>query len=319
MNKSSPFRELINASKILFKEPFLRSPQLKLRLIYWSNGLSNYTLLKSLTNNTPAISATDSQRADPEHLGILMWPLVDARWQSAKRLDMMASHYREAAAIGAALMLAMDEVKTLVQFGGDLSDLSVRLERQGFFRREGQLALSVFHGEDRIYSVAFLLARENGKRVAYIGAIQGVKQAGESSLYKAITKDAHGLRPRDLAISLFLLLCKALAVSRVYAVRDDHRQHRHSYFGPAGKAEVFANYDVVWDEHDGKINADGFFELPAGIRMRDPESIPSKKRSMYKKRYALLESVLSAFTSALAENAPAMVGDLQATPQAEPS
>ncbi len=317
MNKSSALRLLQDASNSLFGDSFWRNPQIKLRTVYWINGLSNYPILNALTKNTLLGSATASQRGDPEHLGILMWPLVDARWNATKRLEMMASHYHEANSIGAGLTLAIDEVKTLVQFADDLSILSIRLERQGFFRREGQLALSLFHGEDRIYSVAFLISQAGGERVAYVGAIQGVKQSEDSSLYKTLTKDAHGLRPRDFTISAFLVFCKAIGVHCVYAVRDDNRQHRHSYFGRGGKAEVFANYDVVWEEHEGKATPDGYFELPVGIRIKDPASIPSKKRSMYRKRYALLEDVQSAIKAAIAENAAVRLDGIHGVPTPE--
>ena len=318
MNKSSALRVMHEASNTLFGDSFWRNPQIKLRMIYWINGLSNYPLLLPLTQSTPPDSATALQQADPEHLGVLMWPLVDARWKATKRLEMMASHHHETRSIGAGLTLAIDEVKTLVQFADDLSSLSIRLERQGFFRREGQLALSLFHGEDRIYSLAFLISQADGKRVAYIGAIQGVKQSEDSSLYKTITKDAHGLRPRDFTISTILVFCKAIGVNSVYAVRDENRQHRHSYFGREGKAEVFANYDVVWEEHEGKISPDGYFGLPVGIRIKDPASIPAKKRSMYKRRYALLEDLQCAIRDAIAKNAAVRLDGVPVvqTPQA---
>lgn len=300
-------RELLSASKTLFGTSVWAQP--KLRAIFWFNGLLNHPQLPLRNRAAAACVARRLQCADPEHLGILMWPLVDARWRAPQRLEQMGRHYSEVEAIGPAVQLELDQVKTLLQFGAGLSALSVRLERQGFFRREGQLALSVFHAEERIYSVAFLLGRADGKRLAFIGAIQGVKQSEDSSLYKTITKDAHGLRPRDLAISLFLAFCKALAVDAVYAVQDAHRQHRHSYFGRAGKAEVFANYDAVWEEQDGRATATGFYELPVGIRMKEPESIPSKKRSMYKKRYALLEAAQTAFAAALAQDETVWLAD----------
>lgn len=299
-----PLRELMTASRVLFGPSFWRRPQLKLRTVFWFNGLSNYSRIGFLTPQQDLATASAAQRLDPEHLGILMWPLVDARWPARKRLEMMLLHYGETAAIGPSVQLAMEETRTLVQCAAALSGLSIRLERQGFFRREGQLALSIFHESERIYSVAFLLSRHQGKRVAYVGAIQGVKQSEDNTLYKSITKDAHGLRPRDLAISVFLVFCKALDVASVLAVGNDFRQHRHPYFGRAGKREVFANYDAVWDEHDGQADPQGFFNIPVGIRMRDPESIPSKKRSMYKKRYALLEQIESALCSGISQNKP---------------
>lgn len=307
MYNSLPLRELVSAYRSLFGRTDWRRPQLRLRAAFWRNGLSNLAQIESLAHTAPAAIA--ALRQDPAHLGILMWPLVDIRWIARKRLEMLKLHHQEAQTIGPATCLAMDETKPLVQCAGNLSELSICIERQGFFRREGQLALSVFHGSERMYSLAFLLSRQDNMRVAYVGAIQGVKQTDDNALYKSITRQAHGLRPRDLTISTFLLLCKALDVQDVFAVQNKHRQHWHRYFGQAANTRLSADYDAAWADHDGHLHATGFFRLPVGLRMKDPQDISSKKRSMYRKRYALLEDIESALARSISENSTILLAD----------
>jgi uncharacterized protein VirK/YbjX len=302
----SALSSLQQASRAIFGPSFLANPSLKLRFEYWTQALRHTEALADVIGKTGDAVQRAVER-DPQSLGVLIWPLVDARWTASERLKAMAGHYREVEQLGPSLSLALNEVRPLIGFEGELSTLSVRLERQAFFRREGQLALSIFHAEDRIFSVAFLLGRRNGQRVAYVGAIQGVKQAQDSALYKVITKDAYGLRPRDLVIAMFLLFCEAIDVARVLAVQDEHRSHRHAYFGREGGSQVLANYDDIWSEHDGALNKDGLYEIAAGIRMKSMESIASKKRSMYRKRYQFLQNALTATRSAISSNQPVVV------------
>jgi uncharacterized protein len=266
---------------------------LKLRLMYWVQGVLNYKSIARMLGSGRSRNLQHILVLDPHFLGVLIWPLVDARWSAKRRLQELCRHYKEIDVVGNVFSLQLEETRTLLAFDGELSNLRLCIEWQSFFRREGQLALSLFNGMDRVFSVAFLLSEINGKRVAYIGAVQGVKQSDDSDLYKNITKAAHGLRPRDLIISMFLALCDAIDVTEVFAVRDANRQHRHAYFGRSGGSEVIADYDAIWSEHEAVLNSEGFFALMPGVRVRDLETIASKKRSMYRKRYDFLNQSLS--------------------------
>ena len=74
----------------------------------------------------------------------------------------------------------------------------------------------------------------------------------------------------------------------MYAVSDEARHHRSSYFGSGPKA-FSLNYDEIWQERGGHRYTDEFFVLPVIGAKRDLATIPSKKRSMYRKRYELID------------------------------
>jgi uncharacterized protein len=286
------------AAAILGKS-FWKNPTLRLRAILWYQGIRNHLLIEKVRGSAFDSSLARALDQDEHFFGVLMWPLVDARWTADRRLSELLLHYQEVDSIGNIFSLRLEETRTLLNFEGDLSALSLCIEWQSFFRREGQLALSLFNGTDRVFSVAFLLSKVKSERVAYVGAVQGVKQSQESDLYKNITKAAHGLRPRDLIIALFLILCEAIEVKEILAVQDCNRQHRHAYFGRNGGADVLADYDIIWGEQDAELNQDGFFSLLPGVRVRDIDTIPSKKRSMYRKRYEFLNGCLSSLRQAI--------------------
>jgi uncharacterized protein VirK/YbjX len=59
------------------------------------------------------------------------------------------------------------------------------------------------------------------------------------------------------------------------------------------------NYDEVWRDRGGVERDDGFFELPVERQVREIEDVPSKKRQMYRQRYAMMDSIEQRLLSAL--------------------
>ena len=283
----STYRALQRATTILFPEGGWRQPRAFVRL--WVQGLLNCRLVSKAYNETgPGNLHQDADR-ESEFLGILAWPLVDARWSTAQRIHEFLRHYREAARMGDLLLLQMEEVRSTLALDTICETLEISLERRTWFSREGQLTLSLFYAKQRVYSLTFLISQLHGQRVAYIGGIQGAKQSDDSDTHKILTKAAHGMRPRDLTIALFQALCEAMHVRQILAVQDKYRHHQHHYLGKDGNPNVFADYDAIWTENGGILQPNGMYYLAPGVRTKDLGDVPSKKRSMYRKREALLE------------------------------
>jgi uncharacterized protein VirK/YbjX len=177
----------------------------------------------------------------------------------------------------------------------DLSDLlpglRIILDRPEWFQREGELTLNLFVDDTRVYSLAFILGRESGKRIAYIGAMQGRNLDNIETIYRDITKKCHGARPRDLLATIFQMLAVAAGVQRILAVNEECRHHKHPYFGERAGSTQSASYDDIWTDRGGQSVAGGFFELPSAPTVRPDSDIPTHKRSMYRKRYALLDRI----------------------------
>ncbi len=297
MKISTTLKTLHRTSSAIFEGQVWQN--LSLRTRFWFHGLANFRQISRLSGGCGCPSMDRAMEHDPQLLGVVVWPLVDARWPTGRRLQELMLHYKESACIGGMLEIELKETAIMLDLAGVLSSLSLCVERQRWFNREGQLVLSLFHDGNRVYSIAFLLSQENGERVAYVGAIQGVRQPEESDLYKNITKGACGLRPRDLTISLFLVFCEAIQVQRILAVQDRYRQHRHSYFGAAGNPKVFADYDAIWSEQGATLNEDGYYSLLPGVRAKPLESVSSNKRSMYRRRYQFLNESLTALQNVI--------------------
>jgi uncharacterized protein VirK/YbjX len=99
----------------------------------------------------------------------------------------------------------------------------------------------------------------------------------------------HGLRPRDLLVTAFRLLCGSVGVARILAISDSKRICSNSYHSPG--EEVFSSFDRAWIECGGVRMDDAFFELSPRFVPRSAKDIPSRKRAQYRRRYAMVDAI----------------------------
>jgi uncharacterized protein VirK/YbjX len=244
----------------------------------------------------------------PEIVGAIVWPYMCSTWSSKERIQRIDEHFRLIDSMGGALDFPIDQSFELIDLGDVQESLRVVLDRPQWFMREGQLVLNLFMADVRIYSIAFSFAFEGERTVAFVGAIQGGNADGAMADYKDLTKTLHGMRPRDFLVELLRSFCRTLGVWRIYAVADASRQHRSSYFGKAKSDTLSLNYDEIWSERGGIRHDADFFMLGPEAPLKSLEEIPSKKRSMYRKRYELLDSLHARIATACAGIRPLVHG-----------
>jgi uncharacterized protein VirK/YbjX len=223
--------------------------------------------------------------------GAIYWPYINHAWPMAKRLTVIDQHYRllhgPAAIIATATLSDVELAIPHVEYAG----LKLVLEKAPWFLREGEIVLSLFAANERLYSVAFTLGLEAGQTTAYIGALQGRNLPNAMEIYRDITHALHGMRPRDFLLTAARLLCGAISVTKLWAVCSDLRQHNGSYFSGSHQDKVAADYDEVWIEQGGEKLENGFFVLPIAARQKEMSEIPSRKRAAYRRRYAMLDQL----------------------------
>jgi uncharacterized protein VirK/YbjX len=169
--------------------------------------------------------------------------------------------------------------------------VQVRLDRLDRFAHEGELTLSLFRGEQRLYTLVFTLGQIRAERVVYVGALQGLQSPDALEIYRALTQGMHGLRPRDLLLTAFRECCACLDIRRILAVSDRCRVSSSPYF--KSSAQVLTSYDSAWIESGGHPADDGFFELARSVDRRGAADIPTRKRAAYRRRYAMVDGVLA--------------------------
>ena len=231
----------------------------------------------------------------PETIGNLIWPYQCAAWDAKTRFERIAGH--------------LDAVEKLsgLKFGdekiifADLTSLSddtwVMIDYSPWLAREGHLTLSLFKGHFRAFTIAFSLF--NWPRTElFIGGIQGRNDPRILDLYRDLTKEFNGVRPRDLVLELLRLLALRIGVQHIHAVADDYKISRHPYFGKKGTTGLV--YDDVWVDRGGVKVADTHFELPLAGTRRDLNEVAAKKRSMYRRRYEMFDQLEASLPQDLA-------------------
>ncbi|WP_027516198.1 DUF535 family protein [Bradyrhizobium sp. WSM1417] len=227
-------------------------------------------------------------RVRPEIIEIVYGRFISANWDAATKLNTAISHVETVEAIGGALGAEADIVTDLIELP-EGSGYRISLDQPRWLLREGQLALSLWGGPDRIFSVSFSLRADAAGLNAFIGGIQGRRQVeGEEDVlerYRRFTKCAHGVRPRDFILEVFKVFCKVIGVDHILAVA----QANHPL---SGKSDGFSlAYDEIWQERGGQYDGHGFYALPIGFSTKAEDEIPAKKRSQYRKRSAMFADI----------------------------
>ena len=276
--------------------------KLKLLVLIGQNWSGLNVFLARMSN---ALGKSGIEKLGDDCIGVVHWPYISKNWSAQDRLGVLASHY-EVITKSCPQLLLFGRNESLVL--SDLSEYSAGcslvLDRPTWFMREGELVLNLFQGDLRIASIAFTLCRTDTELCIFIGAVQGIHKGVESdlslSIYRDLTKDFEGLRPRSFLIEVIKYLAINLGVEKIYAVGDGYRHHRHPYFGTEKAQDLAANYDVIWLEHGATPSQrEDFFEIPMEPSRKPLDSIVAKKRAMYRRRYELLDDTFRRIDSVL--------------------
>jgi len=298
------YRSLVKSVFTLHPGYSLRALHNKARLVIqmareWS-GLSAFLRRLSRT-----LGDSGRKRLGVDCIGLVLWPYISKDWPASMRFDALASHYEVVSRHCPSLLLLGREERLLLD---DLSryspGCSLVLDRAFWFMREGELVLNLFQGDLRVASLAFSLGLEEGELCIFIGAVQGIHKGVDSetslSIYRTLTKDFEGLRPRSLLIEVLRHLATRLDVTRLYAVGDGYRHHRHAYFGAEKSQELPTNYDVIWREHGATPSQRrDFYAMPIEASRRSLDDIAPKKRAMYRRRHELLDEIFAQVDASL--------------------
>ena len=169
-----------------------------------------------------------------------------------------------------------------------LGDLGVRLTYHDLFEKEGEMSL-ILHEEQKqtpLFALSFCIPGAGpDDREIFVGGLQGWKPANSRESMVALTRAMEGLRPKALLLFVLQTLAQHWQVGRIRAASNETRELR------LRKTAIHADYDEFWREAGGQQEADGNFSLPATFSPRPLTEIKPNKRSMYRRRYTLLETL----------------------------
>lgn len=220
---------------------------------------------------------------------------ISLAWSCDARLRAIHDHYAFALARFPRPVLHMLYRERQVPIGcvrlrnGD--PLSIVLKAPMERGREGELSLSLTDHLGRQISYTTVSFVDEG-RTLVIGCLQGAADNAGPDVVRELTRQCHGLRPKNLLLSLVRALGAAFEVERILGVSN----HAHVFARKQGK--VKADYDGFWLEAGGTVTDGGFYELPPREPVRCVEAIESKRRSEFRRREALRQEACALVVAA---------------------
>ncbi|MDN3657367.1 DUF535 family protein [Ferruginibacter paludis] len=171
----------------------------------------------------------------------------------------------------------------------------VKLSYNDGIRNEGELALSFECDQlgGKITTVVFSIEEVvKGQWVGVIGCVQGHKNKKIQNAFKVTQKLLYGLRPNSLIVYAAQELIRNIGCSAIYGVGNSiHISNRRHAINFPWVQNITFDYDKFWCEVGGKSTNDNWFEIPLIPVRKNVQEIKSHKRSMYAKRYEMLDTL----------------------------
>ena len=239
-----------------------------------------------LLNSHPVFS--ELVRDCPRLLYKIYRPYLTGGLPMARRITLLASHYALLFGRGLAPLIAQAARGGVVLgtiAGKSGAPYTLHLHAVALLEREGELTLQLCDADGPVYSVAFTLSEFDGVRQVSIGCIQGPNCGNGLEANRTATRELHGLRPKQLLVTLVRQLGHEFGCSELWLVGNGNRVVRSAL----RQGRVCADYDQLWKELGAALRPGGDYVLACTpIAPPDMEAIESKKRSEARKRHALL-------------------------------
>ena len=222
----------------------------------------------------------------PRALYPLMSHLLDRRFGVKERLAATL-----ASMTGAPQMLMARYAKQLLQGGIRLLELDdgswIELSLSGVSFHEGlwQIGLQSARGE-RLYSLGFGLTSE---REAMVANVQGASRGVDGlAISRQVTQAAHGMRPPYLLMHAMKTLARSWQIESLLGIDPHH--HVKGRWNLRDSRLQF-DYRSFWVDLGATRDPRGNWSLPLVTPQRPLEDVPTKRRAMYRRRYALLQEL----------------------------
>jgi len=158
--------------------------------------------------------------------------------------------------------------------------------------KEGEATLLFCDANDTcLAELTFTLCPFAGKTTLFIGGLQGAKAHVPHEAIQVATKACHGLFPKRLLVETAMTLAQFLHVEEIRAVSNETHIYRTARYRRKKQGLLHADYNSFWESLGAVVDGYGDYVLPLTIARKPMEEIASKKRSEYRRRYALLDTL----------------------------
>ena len=156
-------------------------------------------------------------------------------------------------------------------------------------RKEGLLSVTMDVDTVPLYQIIFWIERRGGAPTLVIGAMQGPNTEDAQGFVREMTKRAHRFRTKNLILYMTQAVARVLGVQRILAV-SNAGYYANNHIRRDRKLKT--DFGAFWEEAGGWETDDKrFYELPLTLPRKTMEEVPTRKRAVYRRRFAFLDEV----------------------------
>ena len=229
-------------------------------------------------------------RFEPQLAEKLHRPYRRVGLSTQQRLNLLLEHFNISTQIGLTKIVAITyrESLEIAHFEDrEKNTFVLSLTRPGQFGKEGDVAMHLSDGQNRLYSMCFSLRETAGIRELDIGCVQGPDDEKSREMIRQLTRGMHGLRPRSLMLEAARDFAQATHCARLRLVGN----HKHIYRSWRKRKDISFNYDEFCADIDASVQDGGDWIIPLVGELRPISEVASKKRAETLRRRNLLETI----------------------------
>jgi uncharacterized protein len=203
-----------------------------------------------------------------------------------EHMDFLTEHLRED------VVKDLYRVKSIALWQDSYEDklLELVLQFEPGQRKEGLLSVMLKLGDQSLYQIVFWISKDKTDEWAmWIGAMQGPNMDNAKEIVKKITKKCFAYRTKNLILYAAQAIARELDLAGIYAVTNEgYYANNHVRMD----RKLKTSFSDFWQEAGGEPCGDKrFFKLPRREHRKTIEEVPTRKRAVYRKRFALLDEI----------------------------
>ncbi len=221
---------------------------------------------------------------DIAHYNKVYYPFLEKNFTTQKKLEYLEEHFKVISNFKKEYQYALyNSVILLLDMSKYNIEMNLKLKYDYHTHKEGEI--TIFFEDKKSLNSIFKITGLLSKNIFYIGCIQGQTS---NDVIRGLTKECFGMRPHNFLLYCLMEFSRNLGCKSIYAIKSD--SHVYTIKGKT-KDRISFNYDTFFKELNVISETPSWHILDIKYPLKDISEIKSKKRSMYKKRYALLENI----------------------------
>ncbi|HFZ2392115.1 VirK/YbjX family protein [Klebsiella aerogenes] len=213
-----------------------------------------------------------------------------------QRSQAIISHYQYVDSLGenrlATAMISPSERPLLTLSAKDEAAFTLFASSAGKAEREGETTLWLRDSQQQLLaSATFSVIDQQGEWQLVIGGLQGPRRHVSHNAIKHATRACYGLFPKRLLLEFIWLLAARSNIQAIYGVSDNGHVFRALRYRLSKGRHFHASYDEFWQSIEGVRDNSYRWRLPLKLERKSLESIASKKRAEYRRRFQLMDDM----------------------------